>query len=64
MWRNHYSDVIMGGMASHITSLMIIYSTFFQAQNKENIKAPRAWNSPVTGEFPAQVASNTESVSI
>ena len=35
---------------------------------KENIKAPRPWlcaeNSPVTGEFPAQRASNAENVSI
>ena len=35
---------------------------------KENIKAPRSWlcaeNSPVTGEFPAQRASNAENVSI
>ena len=37
---------------------------FIQAQTKENIKAPRHWpcvaNSPVTNEFPAQMASNTE----
>ena len=41
---------------------------FVQAQIKENIKAPRHWpcwgNSPVTGEFPAQSASNAENVSI
>ena len=41
---------------------------FIQAQIKENIKAPRHWplcgNSPVTGEFPAQMASNTENVSV
>ena len=42
---------------------------FIQAQIKENIKAPRHWplcavNSPVTGEFPAQRASNAENVSI
>ena len=41
---------------------------FIQAQIKVNIKAPRHWpcavNSPVTGEFPAQMASNVESVSI
>ena len=47
----------MGAMASQITSLTIVYLTvFFQAQIKENIKAPRHWlcagNSPVTGEFP------------
>ena len=35
---------------------------------KENIKAPRHWpfvgNSPVTGEFPAQMASNAENFSL
>ena len=40
---------------------------FVQAQVKENIKAPRhrpLWgNSPVTGEFPAQRASNAEKAS-
>ena len=39
-----------------------------QAQIKKNIKAPRHWlcagNSPVTGEFPAQMALNAENVSI
>ena len=38
---------------------------FIQTQIKEIIKVPRHWhlcagNSPVTGEFPAQMASNTE----
>ena len=41
----HYNDVIMGAIASEITSLTIIYST-------------------ETGEFPAQMASNAENVSI
>ena len=45
----HYSDVIMAVMASQITSLTIFYSTFFQAQIKEYIKAPRHW--PLCGEF-------------
>ena len=39
-----------------------------QTQIKENIEAPRHWpfvgKSPVTGEFPAQRASNAENVSI
>ena len=41
---------------------------FIQAEIKENIKAPRNW--PLcgeftgTGEFPAQMASNVENVSI
>ena len=59
----HYSDVIMGAMASQNTNSTV----FFHVQIKENIKAPRhwlLWNSPVTGEFPAQMASNAENVSI
>ena len=31
----------MSAMASQITSLAIVYSTFIQAQIKENIKASR-----------------------
>ena len=61
----------MSTMASQITSLTIVYSTdyqFIQAQITENIKAPRHWplwgNSPVTGELPAQRASNAQNVSI
>ena len=46
----NYSDVIMGAMASKITSLMVVYySTVIQTQIKENIKAPRHW--PLFGEF-------------
>ena len=45
----HYGDVIMGAMASQITSLTIVYSTAIQTQMKENIKAPRHW--PLCGEF-------------
>ena len=45
----HYSDVIMGPMASQITSLTTVYSLFIQAQIKENIKTPRHW--PSCGEF-------------
>ena len=39
----------MGAMASQMTSLMIIYSTFIRAPIKENIKAARDW--PLCGEF-------------
>ena len=46
---NHYNGVIMGTMASQITSLKIVYSTVIQAQIKENIKAPRHW--PLCGEL-------------
>ena len=42
---------------------------FIQAQIKENIKAPRHWpffvgNSPVTGDFPAQMVNNAGNVLI
>ena len=63
----HYDDVIMSTMASQITSLTIVYSTvYFQAQIKENTKAPRHWPlcGEFTGEFPAQMTSNAENVSI
>ena len=52
----HYNDVIMGTMASQITSLTIVYSTvffFFQAQINENIKALRHW--PLRGEFTGEL---------
>ena len=54
----------MGAMASRWFA-----QPFVHAQIKENIKAPRNWplcagNSTVTGEFPAQRASNAENVSI
>ena len=45
----HYNGVMMGAMASQITSLTIVYLTIIQAQIKENIKAPRHW--PLCGEF-------------
>ena len=64
----HYNDVIMGTIASQITSLTIINSTVCSDADKENIKAPRHWlcagNSLVTGEFPTQMASNEENVAI
>ena len=65
----HYGDVIMGAIASQITSLMIVYSTFYSDadQRKHQSSASLAfcaWNSPGTGEFPAHMASYAENVSI
>ena len=65
----HYSDVIMGLIASQITSLAVVYSTVYSDADKKNPSKLRvtglcAGNSPVTGEFPAQMASNAENVSI
>ena len=58
----------MGAMASHITSLTIVYSTVSSGadQRKHQSSAALAFagNSPVTGEFPSQMASNAENVSI
>ena len=60
----------MGAMASQITSPTIVYSTVYSGadQRKHQISALLAffcvWNSPVIGEFPAQMVSNAENVSI
>ena len=59
----------MGAMASQITSLTIVYSTVYSdADKKKTIKlcvtGLCVGNSPGTGEFPAQMASDTENVSI
>ena len=64
-----YSDVIIGAMAFQITSLTIVYSTVYTGadQIKHQSFAPLAFvrgNSQVTGEIPAQMASNAENVSI
>ena len=65
----HYSDVRMGAIASQITSLTIVYSTIYSGadQRKHQSSASLVFvrgNSPETGEFPAQMASNAENVSI
>ena len=52
---SHYGDVIMGASP-------LFTQPFIQTQIKENIKAPRHW--PLCGEFPAQMTSYAESVSI
>ena len=58
----------MGAMASQIASLTIVYSTFYTGREKETSKLRVtglcAGNSPMTGEFPTQMASNAENVSI
>ena len=56
----HYCDVIMGAMSSQITSFTIVYSKL----SKLRVTGLCAGTSPVTGEFPAQMASNAENVSI
>ena len=64
-----YNDVIMNAMASQITSLTIVYSTVYSCEDQRKYQSSGSLAfvmgiSPVTGEFPAQRASNTEDVSI
>ena len=40
-WSFPYSDVMKGAMASHITSLPIVYSTVYSGADQGNIKALR-----------------------
>ena len=66
---HHSNDVIMGAIASQITSLTIVYSTVNCRRRSKKTSKLRdtdlcAGNSPGTGEFPAQMASNAEDVSI
>ena len=54
---------MMGAIASRISSLAIVYSTVYSGadQRKHESSASLAF---VRGEFPAQMASNAENVSI
>ena len=59
----------MGTMASQITSLTIVFLTVYSDadQRKEpklRVTGLFAGKSPVTGEFPAQIASNAENFPI
>ena len=61
----------MGLMVSQITSLTIVISTVYSGTNQRQHQSsaslafvPVTEISPVTGEFPAQRASNAENVSI
>ena len=64
-----YSDVILSVMESQITSITIVYSTVYSGTDQKKTSKPRVTglcegNSPVTGEFPSQRASNAETVPI
>ena len=57
----------MGAMASQITSLTIVYSTVYSGADQrkhQSVTDLCVGNSSVTAEFPAQMASNAEDVSI
>ena len=64
----HYCDVTMGAIGSQITSLKTVYWTVYsdtdQRKHLPRITGLCVGNSPGTGEFPAQKASNAENVSI
>ena len=66
----NYGDVIMSTIASQITSLTIVclLNRLFRHRSKQISKLRLTGlfegNSPVTGEFPAQRASNAENDSI
>ena len=70
-WATHYSDVIMGAISSQITSLTIVNSTVYSGADQRKYKSSASlafvrgihWG-PVAGEFPAQMVSNAENVSI
>ena len=53
----------MDTMASQITSLTIVYSTVYSDADQRKYQSSVSLAS-VTGEFPAQMASNAENVSI
>ena len=58
----------MGAIASQITGLTFVYSTVYsdadERKPKLRVTGLYAGNSPGIGEFPAQMASNAENVSI
>ena len=54
----------MGAIASQITSLTIIYSTVYLDWSKKTSTLRVTGFCAGTGEFPAQMASNAENVSI
>ena len=65
----HYNDAIMRAMAFQITSITIVYSNVYSTHiskktSKLCVTGLCEENSPVTGEFPAQRATNAENVSI
>ena len=64
----HYGDVIMSAIASKTQVSRLFTQPFIQTQIKERSKlcvtGLCVGNSPGTGEFPAQMASNAENVSI
>ena len=59
-----HSDVIMGKMASQITSASVVCSTVCSDEDHRKHQSLCEGNSPVTGEFRAQRTRNAKNVSI
>ena len=66
--RSHYNDIIMSAVASQITGVSIVYPIVCSGADQRKHQTPLHWplwgELLVTGEFPAQKASNAENVSI
>ena len=68
--KSHYNDVIMSAIGSQITSPTMVFLTIYsdtdqrKHQGQPRVTGLCAGNSPGTGEFHAQMASNAENVSI
>ena len=61
----HYCDVIMGTIVSQITSPTIVYSAVYSGADQGKHQSSESCGEFTrTGEFPAQMASNAENVSI
>ena len=65
---SHYGDVVMGTVASQTTSshhclLDRLFGCRWKKTSKLRVTGLCVGNSPETGEFPAQMASNAENVS-
>ena len=64
----YYNDAIMSVIASQITKLTIAYSTVYSGADQRNhqssVSLAFVLPAPVTGEFPTQMSSNAENVSI
>ena len=62
----HYGDVIMNAMASLIIGIYLVVSSDGDQRKTSKLRVIGLCeeNSPVTGEFPAQRASNADSASI
>ena len=60
----HCGDVVMGQMASQITSVSMVYPTVCSGADHQSSTGLCEEKSPVTGEFPSPRASKAENVSI